>query len=111
VGLETDIHLAKVSATQCLISQNHRIQQVNKPTATLPLRPQKIREREENERRAKRRNTRKAITPPLDPEAVSELVIGVLRWWAHTARGWPPLLLYTSGAHLIAFQKFWRMSQ
>jgi len=32
----------------------------------------------------------------------SLLVVGVLWWWVHVARGWPPLFLYPLGAHFIA---------
>jgi len=36
---------------------------------------------------------REKISPPLDAVVVSELMVGVLWWWARTARGWSRLLL------------------
>jgi len=70
----------------------------------------------------------------VDPAAVSELVVRVLQcwvrtWWSESSggghapggqdnlmvgthtRGWPPLLLYPSGARVIVSRKFLKMSQ
>jgi len=91
----------KGSATQCLISQKHGIQQVDKLILTLPLPAEKARDRAREEIRAK-------ISAPLDPAAVSaggrsrpvvgtDLLVKVFWRWACAAKGWPPLLLYPSG--------------
>jgi len=67
----------------------------------------------ETERKTKgeiREEISEKISLSLDLAAVSELVVGVFRWWACTARGWPVLLLYPSGTYLIASQKFLKMS-
>jgi len=82
---------------------------------TLPLCAEKARHRAKEEVREK-------ISPPLDPVVVSaggrgppvlgtHLVVKVLWMWACTPSGWPPLLSYSSGAHLIASQKFLKMGQ
>jgi len=59
----------------------------------------------EKERKA-REERREKISPPMDPVVVSEVVVTVLQWWVHTARGWPHLLLYPLGKCLIVSQKF-----
>ena len=84
----------KVSTTQCLISQNHRLQEVDKLIPTLPLWAEKAGDRAREEIREK-------ISPPLDPAAVSAgrqgllvvgvcLVVKIFWWWTPTPRGWPP---------------------
>jgi len=88
----------KVSTTQRLISQNHKIKQVDKLIPTLPLWAEKVRERERE--KSKERNKRKDITT-LESS-------GSLCQWSGSSGGGPAP---PSGACLIASWKFSKTSQ